>query len=192
MNKRIELIIDGMRKFTEHCGLKKAVIGISGGKDSTIVAKLAKKSTAQSAINFLREYQYYMPKVETEIFDMLEEYGASGKRTFQDILIEKRSDSLSRLRQKQTNVLHSTDDYIFSLQNEELAEQLLYTRDAALLKVNDGTFGRNEVLEQLNNIVTGDKNKKEIHEMYKSWYKLPCALKDYDAFIFTSKFALFI
>lgn len=41
MNKRIELMIKDMRDFSERTGLKKAVIGISGGKDSTIVAKLA-------------------------------------------------------------------------------------------------------------------------------------------------------
>jgi NAD+ synthase len=41
MNKRIELMIKDMRDFSDRTGLKKAVIGISGGKDSTIVAKLA-------------------------------------------------------------------------------------------------------------------------------------------------------
>lgn len=41
MNKRIELMIKDIRDFSERTGLKNAVIGISGGKDSTIVAKLA-------------------------------------------------------------------------------------------------------------------------------------------------------
>lgn len=41
MNKRIELMIKDMRDFSERTGLKNAVVGISGGKDSTIVAKLA-------------------------------------------------------------------------------------------------------------------------------------------------------
>ena len=49
----------------------------------SIVPKLAKKTNAQSAINYLKEYREYMPTVETEIFDMFEEYGASGKKTFQ-------------------------------------------------------------------------------------------------------------
>ena len=149
----------------------------------SIVPKLAKKTNAQSAINYLKEYREYMPTVETEIFDMFEEYGASGKKTFQDILIEKRPDALVRLRQKQTEVLHSTDDYILSLDDEELADELLCIRDVALLNVNDGTFGRSDVLEQLKNIETNDKNKNKVHEIFKNWYKLPRALKDYDAFV---------
>lgn len=148
----------------------------------SVFAKLSKKTNAQSAINLLKEYREYMPPVETEIFDMFEEYGANGKKTFQDILIEKRPEALTRLRQKQTDILHSTDDYIFSL-DENLAEELLYIRDVALLKVEDGTFSRSEVLEQLENIKTDNKNKNKIHEVYKSWYNLPRALKDYDAFI---------
>ena len=148
----------------------------------SIFAKLAKKTNAQSAINFLKEYREYMPSVETEIFDMFEEYKPSGKTTFQDILTEKRPEALARLRQKQTEVLHSADDYILSL-DEILAEELLYIRDVALLKVDDGTFGRSEVLEQLQNIKTDNKNKNKIHEVYKKWYALPRALKDYDAFI---------
>ncbi len=148
----------------------------------SIFAKLAKKTNAQSAINFLKEYREYMPTVETEIFDMFEEYKPTGKTTFQNILNEIRPEALTRLRQKQTEVLHSTDDYILSL-DDILAEELLYVRDVALLKVNDGTFGRSEVLEQLKNIETDDKNKNKIHEVYKKWYNLPRALKDYDAFI---------
>lgn len=41
MNKRIEMMIKDMRDFSERTGLRKAVVGISGGKDSTVVAKLA-------------------------------------------------------------------------------------------------------------------------------------------------------
>ncbi len=150
----------------------------------TIFAKLAKKTNAQSAVNFLREYREYMPAVETEVFDMFEEYGACGKKTFQDILIEKRPEALINLRQKQTEVLHSTDDYIFSSSlDENIAEELLYIRDVALLKIGDGTFGRSDVLEQLKSIETDDKDKVGIHEIYKKWYNLPRSLKDYDAFI---------
>lgn len=149
----------------------------------SIFAKLSKKTNAQSAINFLNEYREYMPEVETEIFDMFEEYGASGKKTFQDILLEKRPEALIRLRQKQTDVLHSADDYIASLSDENLVDDLFYVRDVALLKVNDGTFGRSEVLEQLKSIETEGKNKNKVHEVYKKWYSLPRALKDYDAFI---------
>ena len=56
----------------------------------TIYAKLAKKTNAQSAINFLYEYEYYMPDVETEIFGFLQENSDGGKRTFQDILYDKK------------------------------------------------------------------------------------------------------
>lgn len=147
-----------------------------------ICSKLAKKTNAQSAMNFLKQYREYMPEVETEIFDMFEEYGISGKKTFQDILIEKRPEALTGLRQKQTDVLHSTDNYILSF-NEDLADELFFIRDTALLRVNDGTFSRSEILEQLNNIETGDLNKKKIREIYKKWYQLPRSYTDYDAFI---------
>ena len=152
----------------------------------TIFAKLLKKPNAQSAVNFLKEYRDYMPEVETEIFDMFEGYGAKGKKTFQDILNENYPDALSRLRQKQTDILNSTNEFIHSLDND-LAEELLYIRDTALLKVKDGTFGRSEVLEQLGQKAKEYKNSpkdlENIRELYKIWYKLPRAIKDYDAFI---------
>lgn len=156
---------------------------LSPYKYRSIVSKLTKKTNAQSAINFLREYKYYMPEVETEIFDMFEQQSDSGKMNFQDILLEKRPDALVRLRQKQSDVLHSADKYI-SLHDENFAEEMFYLRDAALLKVNDGTFSRSEVLENLKIASSRfPKYKNQIRNIYKMWYKLPRSIMDYDTFI---------
>ncbi len=124
-----------------------------------------------------------MPDVESAVFDMFEQFGVNGKKDFQDILSEKRPEALARLRQKQTDVLHSTDGYI-SQYDENFAEEMFFIRDTALLKVNDGTFSRSEVLENLNLASKNfPKSKDLIHNVYKMWYRLPRSFMDYDAFI---------
>lgn len=50
MNKRIERMLKDMRDFSERTGLKNAVVGISGGKDSTIVAKLAMEALGKDNV----------------------------------------------------------------------------------------------------------------------------------------------
>ena len=70
---------------------------------------------------------------------------------------------------------------------DELAEELLYIKEVAQLRIKDGTFGRSEVLDQLKNKAkeyeARPNDSAKIHELYKIWYKLPRALRDYDAFI---------
>jgi len=41
MDKRIKQIVDGLKKYFEQAGFKKAVLGLSGGVDSALTAKLA-------------------------------------------------------------------------------------------------------------------------------------------------------
>ena len=148
----------------------------------SIFAKLSKKTTAQSAINFLKEYKKYMLDVETRIFDMFEGYGAIGQINFRDILAEKRPEALENLKRKQREILNSTNDYILTF-NDELAEELFYIRDVALLKITDGSFSRHGLLNQLDLLKTDHKNKEKIHEIYKKWYTLPRSYTDEDAFI---------
>lgn len=155
---------------------------ISPYKLRTIFAKLGKKTTAQSAINFLKEYKNYMLDVETKVFDMFEKYGASGQVNFQDILLEKRPEALANLKNKQKEILNSTNDYILSF-DEDFADELFYLRDVALLKVEDGSFSRHGLLDQLKDLKTPEKYKNEIHEIYKNWYNLPRSYTDFDAFI---------
>ena len=155
---------------------------ISPYKLRTIFAKLGKKNTAQSAINFLKEYRDYMLDVETKVFDMFEEYGASGQINFQDILMEKRPEALANLKNKQKEILNSTNDYISTF-DENLAEDIFYLRDVALLKVEDGSFSRHGLLNQLKDLKAPKKYKNEIHEIYKKWYNLPRSYTDYDAFV---------
>ena len=148
----------------------------------SIFAKLSKKTTAQSAINFLKEYKKYMLDIETRIFDMFEKYGVRGQINFQDILTEKRPEALENLRKKQSEILNSTNDYILTF-DEELAEELFYIRDVALLKITDGSFSRHGLLNELDELKTSPKNKEKIHEIYKIWYTLPRSYTDEDAFI---------
>ncbi len=148
-----------------------------------ICSKLSKKPNAQSAINFLKEYREYMPKVETEIFDMLEEYGVSGKKTLQDILTEKRPESLARLREKQKCILTNADGKIMQL-DKDIAEEVLGIRDAALISIDDGSFSRHKLLDRLKMIEAQDtKTKTQLHNIYKRWYTLPRSYMDYDAFV---------
>ncbi len=155
---------------------------ISPYKLRTIFAKLGKKNTAQSAINFLKGYRDYMLDVETKVFDVFEEYGASGQINFQDILMEKRPEALTNLKNKQKEILNSTNDYILTF-DENLAEEIFYLRDVALLKVEDGSFSRHGLLNQLKDFEVPRKYKNEIHEIYKKWYNLPRSYTDYDAFV---------
>lgn len=41
MDPRIDKIVQGLKEFFEKAGFKKAVVGLSGGVDSALVAKLA-------------------------------------------------------------------------------------------------------------------------------------------------------
>jgi len=149
----------------------------------SICAKLSKKNNAQSAINFLKEYQEYMPTVETEIFDMFTEYSNGGKKTLQDILLQEHPKALTRLREKQRNVLISSDENINML-DKDIAEEVLGIRDAALIGIEDGTFSRHKLLERLKIINSQDARTKHLlNNIYAKWYTLPRSYMDYDAFI---------
>ena len=50
MSNLKELMITDMRAFSERTGLRKAVVGISGGKDSTVVAKLAMEALGKDNV----------------------------------------------------------------------------------------------------------------------------------------------
>jgi len=155
---------------------------LSPYKFRSLSAKLDKKPTAQAAINFLKEYREYMPQVETEVFSLFEEYDAKGKKNFQDILIEKRAESLENLRRKQREILNSTNGMLKNVDNM-MAEDFLSLRDVALLKVEDGTFSRSEVLNHLGILMKKGKYKDTFEEIYKKWYTLPRSYMDYDAFV---------
>lgn len=152
----------------------------------TIYAKLAKKTNAQSAINFLYEYEQYMPEVEVEVFDFLQDNSDGGKKTFQDILYDKKNDSIDNLRSKQAVILGSDEtDRIISGLSGHARDYVSRMRDSAMYRIYDtqNPFSRHELLNQLDSIQTNDENAAKLFELYNLWYKLPRSFMDFDAFV---------
>ena len=148
-----------------------------------IYEKLQKKPNAQSATNFLDQYQEYMLDIEARIFDLFKNTKNMGKKTFQDILLEHKPEALLRLQNKQIEVIKSADSIIEKM-DSELAEKVRTIRDTALSKITLETeiFGRKEPLDALAELGNLSENS-ELREVYKQWYKLPSSSTDMDAFI---------
>lgn len=148
----------------------------------TIYAKLAKRPNAQSAINFLTQYEGYMHEIEGCVFDLFKEVQHKGKRDFQDILTEYKPAALERLKEKQRLILTSTDKHIENL-SEPVAEQVRAIRDTAIYRIDNGKFGRKMLLTALKDIKASEEDSKRIDRIYRAWYGLPSSSKDIDAFI---------
>lgn len=151
-----------------------------------IYAKLSKKQNAQSAVNFLCQYENYMPDVEVQVFDFFKKFAGGGKQTFQDVLYEKRDDSIENLRNIQVHILDSpeTDKIINSLDghSKNYVDQI---RDNAIVRIysKDNPFSRRDVLGQIASIETNRDNAEKLDELYSLWYKLPRSFVDFDAFV---------
>lgn len=149
-----------------------------------INAKLSKKNNAQSAVNFLSRYEEYMLDVEFQVFDFFKKYAGGGKQTFQDILYDKRADSIENLRTIQARILDSaeTDSIINSLDghSKDYVDQI---RNNAIIRIYDGSFSRRDVLGQIASIETNKENAAKLEELYRLWYKLPRSFMDFDAFV---------
>ncbi len=148
----------------------------------SIYQKLQKKPNAQSAINYLQQYQRIMHDVESAIFDIFKDTPRKGKRDFQDILREYRPEALERLKQKQAEILHSTDHIIEKL-SPNIAEQVINARDIALNSIENGPFRRRTAVGMIETISASGNDAKRLHTIHKAWYQLPSSSTDIDAFI---------
>ncbi len=149
-----------------------------------IYAKLAKKSNAQAVVNFLNNYENYMQKVETQVFDFFKQNTGCGKQTLQDILYDKRDDSINNLRRKQNHILDSEEsDRIINSLNGHSKNYVDQIRDSAIVRIYDGSFSRRDVLGQLASIETNEENAAKLNELYSLWYQLPRSFVDFDAFV---------
>ena len=147
-----------------------------------IVQKLKKRETAQAAINLLQGYEDFMFNIEANIFDLLKNADHKNKRDFQDILKEYRDEALERLREKQINIIKSTDNIIAKM-NPTTAELVRLIKDNALAKIEDNTFGRQPPLDMLKSVKATGQDALRLKLIYKKWYKLPNSMRDMDAFI---------
>lgn len=155
---------------------------ISPFEIKTIYAKLTKRPNAQSAVNFLTQYEGLMHEIEGYVFDLFKEAQHKGKRDFQDILIEHKPAALERLKEKQRLILTSTDKQIENL-SEPVAEQVRAIRDLGIFRIDNGKFGRKMLLSSLREIKASDEDVRRIDKIYRAWYGLPSSSKDMDAFI---------
>lgn len=155
---------------------------ISSEESMVIYDKLAKRPNAQSAVNFLQQYAKIMHSVESSVFDALQESKYKNKRDFQDILLELKPNSLNRLKAKQVEILNSVNFTIDKL-SEPIAKQVKAIRDESLAAIETETFGRKEPLNKIKSINASGKDLENIIKIYRTWYKLPKAGNDYDAFV---------
>ena len=148
----------------------------------TIYSKLAKRPNAQSAINLLIHYEDYMHDVESQVFDMFKESPHKGKRTFQDILKDNLPESLERLKIKQFEILTSVERQIKGM-SAPIAEQIRASQSEAASDMELGTFSRKKVLEMVKNIKASGEDLPKVIKVYQTWYKLPKAGNNFDAFV---------
>lgn len=155
---------------------------ISPNEAKTICQKLTKRPNAQSAVNYLEHCEKYMHSIEAKIFDIFKETPKKGKKTFQDILKELQPESLVRLKEQQLTILTSTDKYIEQM-SEPVAEKVRAARDEAITRMENDTFGRKALLEQLKKIKAEGRDLVNVIKVYQAWYKLPRSTNNIDAFI---------
>lgn len=149
-----------------------------------IYEKLAKRPNAQSAVNFLQQYQKIMHDIESQIFDIFVDAPYKAKRDFQDILQEYKPEALERLKVKQKEILTSTDKIIPKL-SPQAAEQVIQARDTVLETVENGPFRRDTALNLIQSIIkkADPSDVKRLKQIHRAWYKLPKSSNDLDAFI---------
>lgn len=155
---------------------------LTQGEIKDIYQKLERRISAQDVVNLLQPYEKYMHDTEIEIFKLIKAAKHKNKRNLQDILKEYQPDALIRLKEKQKNILLSTDSLIEKL-SPNLAELVRLIRDNALLKIKDNSFGREPPLEMIKAIKAKGADKNIIIKIYQAWYKLPNSARDVDAFI---------
>lgn len=155
---------------------------ISPDEIRTIYGKLSKRPNAQSAVNFLQNYERYMHNIESQVFGVFKNADHKGKRDFQNILQEFVPESLERLKAKQTEILNGKNKLIENM-SPEIAEKVKEIRDKTLQSVIDGSFGRKSVLSQIKNIKAEGEDLNRIIKLYQYWYKLPSSSSDFDAFV---------
>lgn len=179
MNSDMRFLLGNTKKL--RCAYSRREM-ISPFEIKTIYSKLTKRPNAQSAVNFLTQYEGYMHEIESYIFDLFKEAPHKGKRDFQDILIEHKPSALERLKEKQRLILTNTDKHIETL-SEPVAEQVRTIRDTGIFRIDNGKFGRKMLLGALRDIKASEEDSKKIDKIYRAWYELPSSSKDMDAFI---------
>lgn len=170
-----------MEHGSDICAYTKTLM-IHPQKYEQVLQKLAKRPNAQSAINLLQGYQIYMHDVESVVFDILCEASYKAKRGFNDILKDEVPEALTRLKEKQKNILTKPNKIIDKL-SEPVAEQVRLIRDEALEKMENDTFSRKSPLDKLMKVSVTGKDAQHLDKIYQIWYKLPSSSTDLDAFI---------
>ena len=132
--------------------------------------------------SFLERYEHFMFDVEKEIFNLFKNYRHKNKHDYQDALISMLPAAYENLINKQTNILHSTDDIIQNL-SKPVAEKVVNLRDGAINKAVVGTFTRKGLLKSLNKIKADENDKAWLTQIYRKWYRMPKSSTDIDAFI---------
>ena len=174
-------------KDLKYCAYTKKLL-LDPVEARAIYAKLEKAPNALSAINHLKNVEPYMLDVESEVFDLFTDAPKNGKLNFKTILEEYKPFCLKRLEEKQEKVLTDTDSSV-SLLNATLKKRLNEIRELSL----NGTLRRKSTLTAVKELIDELKSKgfqlynpeelEIIEQIYKSWYKSPCSLKDFDAFV---------
>ncbi len=155
---------------------------LSQGEIKDIFSKLERRTNVQAVINLLQNYEKYMHDTEVAIFSLLKESKHRNKRDLQDVLQELQPEALVRLKEKQINILKSTDGIIEKL-SPNIANLVRLIRDNALAKIEDNTFGRQPPLEMIKAVKAKGSDLNKIIKIYQAWYKLPNSARDVDAFI---------
>lgn len=172
-----------LKTFTNHVG--DAYSGYPMLREKTvkeIFQKLDKRPNAQAAINLLNNYTKYLYRIESQIYEIILDAPYKHKKTFDEILKQHVPGALTRLREKESYILHSTDDFIKELSNGT-RHTISQIRDYSLKQVEDDTFRRGTPLGLIQEITVCPEEDVILRQIYRTWFRLPHSFMDEDAFI---------
>lgn len=179
MNEHMAFLLNNAKRFK--CAYSGKPM-ITQGEEKIIYRKLTNRPNAQSALNFLQQYTGFMHDIESKVYDFFTESSHKNKKDFKDILLEEYPAAYERLREKQTEILTSTDKLIEKM-SEPIACQIRALRNESLNKMKTGNFGRKTLLESVKKIKATGEDLVNVIRVYQAWYKLPKPAKDFDAFV---------
>jgi hypothetical protein len=123
-----------------------------------------------------------MLDIESRVFDIFQNTSHKNKCDFQDILQELQPAALARLKEKQENILSSTDEIVETL-SPDAKEQVNDIKRRTYDSIENDTFTRRAPLKCIREVKGTKADKEKLKQIYRAWYKLPISAKNLDAFI---------
>ncbi len=134
--KSSEVIVNFIREYAEKCGRKKVVIGLSGGIDSALVAKLATMALGEENVHAI-----FMPDISTPLEDL-----EDSRLMAKNLGIGYTTIDLSPMIHSVTNVCGEMNEVVLGNIKARLRMIFLYQRANSENALVCGTSNKTEIL----------------------------------------------